>query len=92
MKPGALYITKASWEAIHMRKNSYGIWVPKQRDLEQEILAAAPYYSIMKSTVLPDTPAMYIGTDGRPYCGVFLVTDTFCELPYNIIKPIEIEE
>ena len=89
MKPGALYITKSSWEAFHMWKNPYGIWVPKQRDLEQEILAAAPYYAIMKSTVLPDTPAMYIGTDGRPYCGVFLVADTFLELPYNIIKPIE---
>lgn len=85
MKPGALYITKSSWEAFHMWKNPYGIWVPKKRD---DLYSDASFAMIMKSTVLPDTPAMYIGTDGRPHVGVFLVADTCLELPYNIIKPI----
>lgn len=71
-----------------MHKNPHGIWVPKQRDLNDRLRAAAPYSSLIKSTLLPDTPAMYIGTDGRPHVGVFLVAESFLELPYNILKPI----
>jgi hypothetical protein len=44
---------------------------------------------LIKSEVAENTPAMYIATDGRPHVGVFLVADTFYELPYNILKPIE---
>ena len=90
MKPGALYITKSSWEAFHMWKNPYGIWVPKQRDYNRFLLS--PYATLIKSELTPDTPAMYVGTDGRPHVGVFLVADTFLELPYNILKSIEIED
>ena len=41
MKPGELFITTSSWDAIHMRKNPYGVWVPKQKDLDKNIIAAA---------------------------------------------------
>ena len=44
---------------------------------------------LVKSTLPPNTPAMYIGTDGRPTVGIFLVADIFYELPYNILKQIE---
>jgi hypothetical protein len=47
---------------------------------------------LIKSELTPETPAMYVGTDGRPHVGVFLVADTFYELPYNILKPIETGE
>jgi len=87
MKPGALYITKSSWEAIHMCKNPHGIWVPKQKDNNRFLIS--PYAMLIKSEVAENTPAMYIATDGRPHVGVFLVADTFYELPYNILKPIE---
>jgi hypothetical protein len=89
MKPGELFITTSSWDAIHMWKNPYGIWVPKQKDHDKNIIAAAPYSVLVRSTLTPDTPAMYVGTDGRPHVGVFLVADTICELPYNILKPIK---
>ena len=88
MKPGELFITTCSWDAIHMRKNTYGIWVPKQKDHDKNIIAAAPYSILVRSPILPNTPAMYVGTDGRPHVGVFLVADTICELPYNILKPL----
>ncbi len=88
MKPGELFITTSSWDAIHMWKNPYGIWVPKQKDHDKNIIAAAPYSVLVRSTLTPDTPAMYVGTDGRPHVGVFLVADTICELPYNILKPL----
>lgn len=88
MKPGELFITTSSWDAIHMWKNTYGIWVPKQKDHDKNIIAAAPYSILVRSPLLPNTPAMYVGTDGRPHVGVFLVADTICELPYNILKPI----
>jgi len=90
MKPGALYVTKASWEAIHMCKNPHGIWVPKQKDNNRFLIS--PYAMLIKSELTPETPAMYVGTDGRPHVGVFLVADTFLELPYNILKPIETGE
>jgi len=86
MKPGALYITKASWEAIHMCKNPHGIWVHNQNDKNRFLIS--PYSMLIKSELTPDTPAMYVGTDGRPHVGVFLVADTFLELTYNILKPI----
>jgi len=88
MKPGELFITTSSWDAIHMRKNPYGVWVPKQKDLDKNIIAPAPYSVIIKSTLPPNTPAMSVATDGRPHVGVFLVADTICELPYNILKPL----
>jgi len=78
-KQGQLFLTEDKWEhALHMNVNPYGIWVPKQDKIE----------NIIKSTLPPETPAMYIGTDGRPHVGVFLVGDIFYELPYNILKEI----
>jgi len=84
MKTGELFITTSSWDAFHVWKNPYGIWVPKVRD--DNLFRLAPYSMIVKSTLPPNTPAMYIGTDGRPHVGVFLVEDIFLELPYNILK------
>lgn len=80
IKPGQLFITTAQWDAFQMIKNPHGIWVPKQ--IHPRIM------SIIKSTILPETPALYVGTDGRPHVGVFLVADNFLELPYNILKDI----
>jgi hypothetical protein len=65
-------------------KEPHGIWVPKQREDNRFLIS--PY--AMLATLPPNTPAMYIGTDGRPTVGVFLVADTFYELPYNILNPI----
>lgn len=91
MKPGDLFVTTASVpEAFHVYKNPHGIWVPKQRDLNERLRSNAPYSSLIKSTIPQNTPVMYIGTDGRPHVGVFLVADSFLELPYNILKPIEV--
>ena len=88
MKPGELFITTTSWDAFHMRKNPHGIWVPKQREDNRFLIS--PYAMLVKSTLPPNTPAMYIGTDGRlQHVGVFLVADIFYELPYNILKQIE---
>lgn len=87
MKPGELFITTTSWDAFHMRKNPHGIWVPKQREDNRFLIS--PYAMLVKSTLPPNTPAMYIGTDGRPTVGVFLIADIFLELPYSILKEIE---
>lgn len=84
MKPGELFITTSSWDAFHMWKNPHGIWVPKIRN--DDLYKHAPYSMIVKSTLPSNTPAMYVGTDGRPHVGVFLVEDIFLELPYNILK------
>ena len=83
MKPGELFLTVSSWEAFHMFKNPHGIWVPKQHEEPRYLI------HIIKSTIPSGTPAMYIGTDGRPHVGVFLVADIFLELPYSILKEIE---
>ncbi len=87
-KQGHLFTTTAEWEAIHMNVNPHGIWVPKQKE-EDDINKPFRITYIIKSIIPPETPAMYIGTDGRPHVGVFLVADTFLELPYNILKDIE---
>ena len=86
IKQGQLFLTTSTWEAFHVMKNPHGIWVPKQ---EENMFLIHPQSRIIKSTILPETPAMYIGTDGRPHVGVFLVADIFYELPYNILKQIE---
>lgn len=87
IKQGQLFLTVSSWEAFHMFKNPHGIWVPKQEEGNTYLIH--PQSRIIKSTIPPETPAMYVGTDGRPHVGVFLVADTFLELPYNILKEIE---
>lgn len=86
-KQGQLFLTITTWEAFHVMKNPHGIWVPKQK--EENTYLIHPHSNIIKSTIFPETPAMYIGTDGRPYVGVFLVADTLLELPYNILKDIK---
>ena len=88
IKQGQLFLTITEWNAFHMFKNPYGIWVPKQEEVENINAFRLTYPFIKKSTIPPETPAMYIGTDGRPHVGVFLVADTFLELPYNILKEI----
>ena len=86
IKQGQLFLTTSTWDAFHVMKNPHGIWVPKQ---EENMFLIHPQSRIIKSTIPSETPAMYIGTDGRPHVGVFLVADTFLELPYNILKQIE---
>lgn len=86
IKQGQLFLTTSTWDAFHVMKNPHGIWVPKQ---EENMFLIHPQSRIIKSTIPPETPAMYIGTDGRPHVGVFLVADTFLELPYNILKDIK---
>ena len=61
--------------------------MPKQEGEPRYLIH--PQSRINKSTIPPETPAMYIGTDGRPHVGVFLVADTFLELPYSILKDIK---
>lgn len=85
-KQGQLFLTITTWEAFHVMKNPHGIWVPKQK--EENTYLIHPQSRIIKSMIFPETPAMYIGTDGRPHVGVFLVADTFLELPYSILKDI----
>ncbi|MFN9957377.1 MAG: hypothetical protein ACK55I_30090 [bacterium] len=85
-KQGQLFLTITTWDAFHVMKNPHGIWVPKQ---EENTYLIHPQSRIIKSIIPPETPAMYIGTDGRPHVGVFLVADTFLELPYNILKEIK---
>lgn len=90
IKQGQLFLTTSSWEAFHMRKNPHGIWVHKQIEGNTyHTYLIYPHSNIIKSTIPSGTPAMYIGTDGRPHVGVFLVADTFLELPYSILKQIE---
>lgn len=86
IKQGQLFLTTSTWEAFHMFKNPHGIWVPKQYEEPRYLVHPS---KILKSTIPPETPAMYIGTDGRPHVGVFLVADTFLELPYSILKDIK---
>ena len=88
-KQGQLFLTITTWEAFHVMKNPHGIWVPKQEKIKNSNPFILTYSRIIKSTIPPETPAMYIGTDGRPYVGVFLVADTLLELPYNILKDIK---
>lgn len=88
-KQGQLFLTTSPWEAFHVMKNPHGIWVPKQEKVENINPFILTYPFIKKSTIPSETPAMYIGTDGRPHVGVFLVADTFLELPYNILKDIK---
>lgn len=88
INPGQLFLTTTQWEAYHMRKNPHGVWVPKQKDDNKILLT--PGAMFCKSIIPPETPAMYIGTDGRPTVGVFLVADNFLELPYNILKEIKV--
>lgn len=88
-KQGQLFLTTSAWDAIHVMKNPHNIWVPKQEDNIPSYLIY-PASNIIRSNIPPETPAMYIGTDGRPHVGVFLVADTFLELPYNILKQIEV--
>ena len=73
-KQGQLFLTTSAWDAIHVMKNPHNIWVPKQ---EENAYLIHPQSRLVKSTIPPETPAMYIGTDGRPHVGVFLVADTF---------------
>lgn len=88
MKPGELFLTTTSWDAIHMRKNPHGIWVPKQREDNRFLISL--YAMLVYSTLPPNTPAMYIGSARTlKHVGVFLVADIFYELPYNILKQIE---
>jgi hypothetical protein len=80
MNPGQLFIITTVWSAFHMRKNPHGIWVPNLVDENKFIIS---------TTTFPEnTPAMYIGTNGLPRVGIFLIEDTFYELPYNILQPI----
>ena len=82
IKQGQLFITTTSWDAFHMRKNPHGIWVHR--------FLISPYAMLVTSTLPPNTPAMYIGiARALQHVGVFLVADTFYELPYNILKQIE---
>ena len=87
IKQGQLFLTTSTWEAFHVMKNPHGIWVPKQHEEPRYLIH--PHSNIIKSTIPSGTPAMYIGTDGRPHVGVFLVADIFLELPYSILKEIE---
>lgn len=87
IKQGQLFLTVSSWEAFHVMKNPHGIWVPKPHEEPRYLIH--PHSNIIKSIIPPETPAMYIGTDGRPHVGVFLVADTFLELPYSILKEIK---
>jgi len=86
IKQGQLFLTTSTWNAFHMVKNPHGIWVPQQGEPRYLI---HPPSNIFRSTIPSGTPAMYVGTDGRPHVGVFLVADTLLELPYNILKEIE---
>lgn len=85
IKRGQLFTTTAEWDAFQMNVNPHGIWVPKQ---QENTYLIHPSVRTIKSIIPPETPAMYIGTDGRPHVGMFLVGDTFYELPYNILKEI----
>lgn len=83
-EPGQLYITTVSWDVIHMMKNPHGIWVPKYGEPRYLIYPS----TTDKYTIPRETPVMYVGTDGRPHVGVFLVEDKFLEIPYSILGKI----